>query len=144
MVLPKVKSLSVRDIDQSQFVMTSHCCLSLLGLPEQSATNWMASAEAVPCFQVLEAGSGRSRCGQGSVPSETCRGRSFLVSSGFRLPWAVLGPGSRIPVSFSSSLGVLLVSLHIFPLCVSVFLSKFPFLQGPGHIGLAPTLMISF
>lgn len=85
-----------------------------------------------------------SRCGQDPAPSETCGGGSFPASSGFWLPPAVLGPGSRIPVSFSSSLGVFLVSLPTSPLCVcpSPCPSSSSY-TGTGHIGLEPTPVIS-
>lgn len=53
--------------------------------------NWVADGNRALLFHSLEARSPNSRCWQGHAPSDSCKGRSFLVSSNFWCFPAILG-----------------------------------------------------
>lgn len=53
-------------------------CICFLGLLQQSTTTCLKTTE-ICCFIVEEARSQKPRCGQGHIPSETCKGQPFSV-----------------------------------------------------------------
>lgn len=75
-------------------------CISFLRLPKQGTiTVWLKTTESY-CLRIL-----KSRCWQGHVPSEACRGESFLASSWPLVfdsnPWHSLACQCTAPVSAS-------------------------------------------
>ena len=115
------------------------CCLGLLNrVPE---TGWLMISE-IYCFTFLEARHPKSRCWQGSAPTQVCR-RECTPS----LWWwpSILGVLWLLTVEFQSLLlsshDILLVSLHrLLSEHVCVLIS--PLYKDISHIGLGPTLIL--
>ena len=73
---------------RNQVPLPPECpCTSVARLPQQSTTGWLKITD-IYSFTVLEVRSPKSKCRQGHIPSETCRGESFLASGGLL---AILG-----------------------------------------------------
>ena len=67
---------------RNQVPLPPECpCTSVARLPQQSTTGWLKITD-IYSFTVLEVRSPKSKCRQGHIPSETCRGESFLASGG--------------------------------------------------------------
>ena len=85
-------------------------CTSVARLTQQSTTGWLKTTD-IYSFTVLEVRSPKSRCWQGHIPSETCRGESFLASGSLL---AILGMSCLQPFNLCLyHRGVLLSSVSV-------------------------------
>ena len=76
---------------------------SVLRLPAQFPQTWWLKATETYFLTVLEAGSWKSRCPQGSAPSEGSRGKASLASSSFwwlQVFFGLWPPNSNLCFSF--------------------------------------------